>query len=118
MTTYSVRCRNSACRHRRVSGTHPNEYKRVPKCDFCGKRFGWRIEGRGYNKRNLCNCGGPINIKTAMPFPHNKNHPMCDHHPDGYYHQAKMRGVEDTDIPMEYLPNLARAAVAACRLSA
>jgi hypothetical protein len=40
MTTYSIRCRNSRCRHRRVSKTHPDDYKIVPKCAACGERRG------------------------------------------------------------------------------
>jgi hypothetical protein len=104
MTTYSVRCRNSSCRHRRVTSKHPNEYEIVPPCPCCGKKAGWRIEGRAYNRRNLCYCGGPINPKTAMPFPHKSTHPMCDCHPLGYYNQARRAGVDDQDIPAEYRP--------------
>lgn len=104
MTTYSVRCRNGKCRHRRVAETHPDEYKLIPKCQSCNKRVGWRIESRDYNKRNLCYCGGPMNPKTAMPYPHKKTHPMCDCHPLGYYNQAKARGVADEEIPAEYRP--------------
>lgn len=104
MATYSVRCRNCQCRHRRVINIHPDDYKIVPACDACGKHVGWRIEGRAYNKKNLCHCGGPINPKTAMPFPHRPTHPMCDQHPLGYYNQAKRAGIEDNDIPLEYRP--------------
>jgi hypothetical protein len=104
MSTYSVRCRNGACRHRRVTATHPEDYKIIPACESCGQRAGWRIEGREYNKRNLCHCHGPINSNTAMPFPHRTTHPMCDQHPSGFYNQAKRQGVEDHDIPVEYWP--------------
>jgi hypothetical protein len=104
MTAYSVRCRNSACRHRRVTRTHPDEYKVVPPCPCCDAKAGWRIEGRTYNKRNLCRCGGPLNLETAMPFPHKTTHPLCDQHPLGYYNQAKRAGVPDEDIPEEFRP--------------
>jgi hypothetical protein len=104
MATYSVRCRNGDCRHRRVTATHPDDYKVIPPCGSCGKRLGWRIEGREYNKRNLCNCGGPINSTTAMTFPHKKTHPLCDHHPVGFYNQARRAGISDDDIPYCYHP--------------
>lgn len=104
MSTYSVRCRNGACRHRRVTSIHPDDYKVMPACGSCGKRAGWRIEGREYNMRNLCHCSGPFNHTTAMPFPHKTTHSLCDHHPNGFYNQAKRRGVEDHDIPSEYWP--------------
>jgi hypothetical protein len=64
----------------------------------------WRIENRYYNKKDLCYCGGPINPRTAMPYPHKKTHPMCNCHPLGYYNQAKARGIKDGDIPEEYRP--------------
>jgi hypothetical protein len=105
MTTYSVRCCNSKCRHRRVTKTHPFDYKIVPKCESCNQAAGWRVEGRAYNKRKLCHCGGPINPKTGMTYPHKTTHPMCDQHPLGYYNQAKARGIEDQDIPEEYRPH-------------
>lgn len=101
MTTYSVRCRVDACRHRRVIRKHPDEYKRVTRCPVCGSKNGWRIENRTYNKRNLCKCDGPSMCKGQY-FPHNKTHPMCDHHPKGFYNQAKRAGIEDYDIPVEY----------------
>jgi hypothetical protein len=102
MTTYSVRCKNSKCRHRRVTKKHPDDYKVVPKCAICGLRNGWRIEGREYNRRNTCPCGGPTACK-GQEFPHNTTHPLCDHHPRGPYNQAKLRGVADEDIPLEHL---------------
>lgn len=102
MTTYSVRCRHYACRHRRVTETHPDEYKVIPKCPVCGNRKGWRIEHRDYNKRGLCHCDGPLSPEGEH-FPHRKTHPMCDHHPQGIYNQAKRRGVADDDIPLEHL---------------
>lgn len=101
MTTYSVRCRHKACRHRRVVSTHPDDYKVVPECPACGERKGWRIENRAYNKRNLCHCTGPLG-RDNDPFPHNKTHPCCDHHPSGIYNQAKQRGIADEDIPIEF----------------
>lgn len=106
MTTYSLRCRNSACRHRRVSGIHPDDYKRPPACTVCGSKSGWRIEQRAYNKRGLCHCSGPdVSVTGAgMHFPHRKHHPLCDHHPHGIYNQARARGVAHADIPKEYHP--------------
>jgi hypothetical protein len=104
MTTYSVRCRNIKCRHRRVTKTHPFDYKVVPKSESCSQAAGWRVESRAYNKRGLCYCGGPINLRTGMSYPHKANHPMCDQHSLGYYNQARARGVEDQDIPSEYRP--------------
>jgi len=101
MATYSVRCRHKACRHRRVVKKHPDEYKVVPKCPKCGHRKGWRIEARDYNKRDLCNCGGPVG--RDGPIPHNQTHPLCDHHPQGAYNQMKRQGVADADIPLEHL---------------
>lgn len=98
MTTYSVRCRNSACRHRRVTRTDPATYKLVPKCPECGLRKGWRTEQRKYNKKDLCGCG------QVPLYPHRKGlHPCCDFHPHGPYNQAKRQGVADEDIPLEYL---------------
>jgi hypothetical protein len=103
VSTYSIRCRHFACRHRRVSRTHPDEYKVVPKCPVCGNRKGWRIEQRGYNKRGLCRCGGPLG-RNNEPFPHRTTHPCCDHHPHGFYNQARARGVAHDEIPKEYWP--------------
>ena len=96
MSTYSVRCRNSKCRHRRTSGTHPGDYKLVPRCAACGQRKGWRVEQRAYNKRGLCNCGGPVG--RDGPIPHNKTHPLCDHHPEGFRNQLSRAGVPAVEI--------------------
>lgn len=97
MTTYSVRCRNSTCRHRRVATVHPDDYKRPPKCPCCGSTKGWRIELRQYSKRDRCTCSG-------YPHPHQKaSSKFCDHNPQGPYHQAKRHGASDDDIPLEYL---------------
>lgn len=101
MTTYSVRCRHKACRHRRVTHTHPDEYQVVPVCPVCGNRKGWRIEQRAYNKTNLCHCGGPVG--RDGPIPHNTTHPMCEHHPEGMRNQMKRAGVADDDMPLEAL---------------
>lgn len=101
MTTYSLRCRNSLCRHRRVSTIHPDDYKVIPKCPSCGKRAGWRIEQRQYNKRGLCTCPGPLG-RDNEPFPHRSTHPCCDLHPQGVANQARARGVAEEDIPDEY----------------
>lgn len=103
MTTYSIRCRNGQCRHRRVSRTHPDDYKVVPPCPVCGHRKGWRIEQRAYNKRGLCNCSGPLG-RNNEPFPHRITHPSCDQHPHGIYNQARARGVAHDDIPIEFHP--------------
>lgn len=103
MSTYSIRCRNSACRHRRVAGIHPDEYKVVPRCASCGKRVGWRIEGRAYNRRGLCDCSGP-DMAEGRHFPHRTTHPLCDQHPHGFYNQARAMGVAHDDIPEEYRP--------------
>lgn len=105
MTTWSVRCRVSSCRHRRVTHTHPDDYVRVPPCPSCGARAGWRVEGRAYNKRGLCHCGGPLGRENE-PFPHRITHPSCDQHPHGFYNQARARGVAHDDIPEEYRPCL------------
>lgn len=102
MTTYSLRCRNGKCRHRRVGHIHPDDYKLVPRCTSCGLRSGWRIEGREYNKRNLCNCSGVVSERGN--FPHRKGrHPMCEFHPEGVANQARRAGVGMEDIPFEYL---------------
>lgn len=103
MTTYSVRCRNSHCRHRRVAGTHPDEYKVAPRCAVCDQRAGWRIEDRAYNQRGLCHCSGP-DMASGRHFPHRNTHPLCDHHPHGFYNQARAMGVAPEDIPLEYHP--------------
>lgn len=113
MSTYSVRCRNSACRHRRVAKTHPLDYVFVPVCEVCGQRAGWRLEARHYNKRHLCHCDGPLG-RDAMPYPHRITHPLCDQHPRGYYNQAKRAGVCDDDIPLEFMPCEAVTSDAAC----
>lgn len=101
MSTYSLRCRVDACRHRRVSKTHPDEYKITPPCPVCGSTKGWRIENRDYNKRNLCRCNGPIG--RDGPIPHKTSHPFCDQHPRGIYNQLRREGVPEEEIPLEYL---------------
>lgn len=98
MATYSVRCRNSACRHRRVTTKHPDDYILVPRCTECGSRKGWRIENRAYNRRDMCTCG------QSPTYPHRVGkYRFCDFHPQGFYNQAKRQGVHDDDIPLEYL---------------
>lgn len=105
MTTWSVRCRHNACRHRRVTHIHPDDYKVVPACPVCGNRKGWRVENRAYNKRGLCNCGGPLcEDDPNKTFPHRTTHPCCDHHPHGFYNQARAKGVAHEEIPCEYWP--------------
>lgn len=96
MTTYSVRCRHNACRHRRVVHTHPDEYKVVPACPACGNRKGWRIEQRAYNKRDLCRCAGVVGRDGN--YPHNTTHPFCDQHPQGMINQMKRSGMSDQEI--------------------
>lgn len=96
MTTYSVRCRHKACRHRRVTTRHPDSYVRPPRCLSCGQCKGWRIESRAYNQRNLCRCG-------ALHYPHRAHHPMCDNHPRGHVNQALRAGATWDDIPLDML---------------
>lgn len=103
MSTWSVRCCNSACRHRRVAKTHPDEYKVVPRCTRCGQRKGWRIEARVYNQRQLCHCSGP-EVATGRHFPHRTHHPLCDLNKHGFYNQARARGVAHEDVPYEFRP--------------
>lgn len=107
--SYSVRCRHFACRWRQVVKQHPDDMQAVP-CPKCGNTKGWRFEDRAYNRQNLCDCSGPevVQIK-GKSFPHNRTHPMCDHHPQGFYNQAKARGVSDDDIPIEYRPEAPEA---------
>ena len=102
MSTYSLRCRNSACRHRRVASVHPDDYILVPSCKVCGQRKGWRIESRDYNQRNLCKCSGPESCK-GQAFPHNTTHPLCDNNADGLRNQALKRGVAPADMPLEMM---------------
>jgi CDGSH-type Zn-finger protein len=98
VSTYSVRCRFAACRHRRVINRHPETYLVVPRCRSCGQRRGWRIELRTYNQLNLCGCG-----KSPL-YPHRKGkYKYCDFHPHGPYNQAKRQGVHDEDIPLEFM---------------
>ena len=98
MSTYSVRCRVAACRHRRVISRDPETYIIVPRCVVCGARKGWRIEQREYNRTNLCTCG------QSPTYPHRKGkYKFCDFHPQGPYNQAKRQGLTDDDIPLEYL---------------
>jgi hypothetical protein len=105
MTYYTVRCRNSKCRHRRNTKLHPDDQKLVWPCPICGQRKGWRIEAKLYNKRNLCNCSGVVDMERNREFTHRKGkHPSCDHHPEGIYNQARARGVPRDDIPAEYRP--------------
>jgi hypothetical protein len=89
-----------------VSAKHPDEYIRVPRCPSCGETRGWRIEQRAYAKRNLCHCSGPDVSATGSGkhFPHKKDHPLCDHHPHGYYNQARAQGVAHDDIPEDFRP--------------
>lgn len=104
MTTYSIRCRNHACRHRRVTSIHPDDYKVVPRCPRCGERKGWRIESRAFRRNQTrCWCSGP-EMAFGRHFPHQPDHPLCDQHPHGFYNQARARGVAHEDIPHGYRP--------------
>lgn len=106
MATYSIRCRNSACRHRRVARTHPDDYKVAPRCPVCDTTKGWRIEGRQFRRhQSRCTCSGP-EMQFGRWYPHRTNHPLCDQHPHGFYNQARARGVAHEDIPEEYRPCL------------
>lgn len=103
MTTYSVRCRHKACRHRRVTERHPDSYIRPPACPMCGSKKGWRIEQRAYNRRGLCHCSGP-ELAGGRHFPHQPTHPLCDKHPRGAVNQAVRRGADPfEDIPLEHM---------------
>lgn len=59
------------------------------------------MEARAYNQRQLCNCNGP-DMTKGEHFPHRVTHPYCDHHPLGFYNQARARGVAHEDIPVQY----------------
>ena len=101
MTTYSLRCRNGSCRHRRVSRIHPDDYKLIPRCAMCGLRSGWRIEGRAYNKRNLCHCSSVVSDRGN--YPHRKGvHPLCDFHPEGPANQARRAGICEEAVLVEF----------------
>lgn len=69
---FSVRCRNSKCRHRRMTTTHPDSFAaKKTVCKACGSTKGWRIELRLYVKNQVvCHCNG-------YWFPHRYNSPMC-----------------------------------------
>lgn len=100
MSTWSVRCRVNACRHRRVSRKHPIEDDSA--CPSCGSTKGWRVEQRTYNKVGRCYCAGPIGRDGAQ-FPHSASHPLCDHHPRGHVNQALARGLAPADLPLELM---------------
>lgn len=102
MASYAVRCRHNACRHRRTSSVHPDEYKVVPRCPKCGHRKGWRIEDKAYNRRELCNCSGPDMVR-GVHFPHRTHHPLCDNNPNGARNQALARGVKPDELPLELM---------------
>ncbi len=99
MTTYSLRCRLTSCRHRRVGTVHPDDALRTYKCPSCNTYSGWRIENRDYNRRDLCGCG-----KTGL-YPHRVGkHKFCDFHPHGPYNQAMRAGATIDDVPLDHLP--------------
>ncbi len=102
MTTYSVRCRNSACRHRRVARVHPDEAKLTKRCESCNQVAGWRIENRDYNKRKLCQCNG-TGLIDGREWGHNTSHPYCEQNPNGPRNQALARGVAPEDLPLELM---------------
>jgi len=81
---------------------HPDDMQ-TEECPSCKNTKGWRLEARTYNKRNLCHCEGPqLSQELGKSFPHRVTHPYCDHHPMGFYNQARARGVAHEDIPTEY----------------
>lgn len=108
MPTWSVRCRHNACRHRRTATVHPDEYQVVPACKVCGQRKGWRVEKKLYNKRGLCNCSGPDQVR-GVHFPHRPHHPLCDNNPNGERNQALGRGVDVEDLPLELMGEVCSA---------
>lgn len=74
-------------------------------CPSCGADNGWRYEDRAYNRRNLCTCSGPeASQELGKNFPHRTTHPLCDHHPHGFYNQARAKGVAHEDVPVEFRP--------------
>lgn len=97
---YLVRCRNSACRHQRMTHTHPDQYILTPRCTSCGLIKGWRLEKRSRNKVT-CHCNS-VGMATGNTFPHKTTHPFCDKNPRGYYNQARQMGVDHDDIPVEF----------------
>lgn len=99
MTTYSVRCRNGQCRHRRVIARHPDSYMRPPACEVCGQRAGWRIEARTYNQRGLCTCGQVVG--RDGPYPHRTTHHDCAQHPEGARNAMRRAGADELDIALE-----------------
>lgn len=102
MPTYSLRCRNAACRHRRTSKTHPDDYRRMPACEVCGAKKGWRIEScKSWHKHQACNCGQVVG--RDRPIPHNRWHPLCDQHPEGKRNQLLRQGVTEADLPIELM---------------
>jgi hypothetical protein len=85
-----------------VTTKHPDDMQ-TEACPSCGQSKGWRGEGRQYNRRGLCNCEGPQLVQQhGKHFPHRVTHPYCDHHPMGFYNQARARGVAHDDIPAQY----------------
>lgn len=107
---WNVRCRNKKCRHRRLTDVHPDETRLTYRCPKCGELKGWRIENQS-DRREKCNCGGPLSETSDRSYPHHRGHPLCNHHPYAAYNQAKARGVEDSDIPFEFLPPEVKDAV-------
>lgn len=78
MTLYPCRCSRRKCQARRTLPKHPDDYKRPPKCHFCGGRK-WRIDK--WRKRNehgvACHCQG-------AHYPHRPGSIVCFDHPE--YH--------------------------------
>jgi len=65
----------------------------VPKCESCGKRVGWRIEKRDFQRKNLCYCSSVVGSNGN--YPHKKTHPFCDQHPMGIENQMRRSGYFD-----------------------
>jgi hypothetical protein len=100
MASYTVRCRNSKCRHRRTIPFHPDYFQRTPRCLACGEQRGWRVEKPA--KRIYCHCNGPDMASEGRHYPHRTDHPFCDKHPRGYYNQARFMGIPHDEIPVEF----------------
>lgn len=74
---HRMRCRDYTCYKRVTLKRHPSEYKREPRCKFCGGELrSVEMERlRELAKKDTCYC-------NAYPFPHQKGTlRMCDHHP-------------------------------------
>lgn len=71
------RCRCSVCGHRKTLTKCPNDYVRVPACDYCHAKR-WRVDkyrnsGRE-QKGHTCTCLG-------YSFPHYAGRGWCEYNP-------------------------------------